>query len=214
MICYLPSCAFKAKHERTAAALGAWLPEKGVSVCGCCKECGGSFGPGDTVLFNCMSCMLTAAERSPQCTTKSVYEYLLQQPDFPWPDLNGEHIAVQDCFRARDRADVRTAVRGMLRAMNAAVVELPEGGETCTFDGVFLMKPLPERTIAAAPVACSRLAKFITPKSEEEQLAAMRAHAASIGDVRVAAYCNGCLAGLKKGGANAVHVLDLACARL
>ena len=214
MICYLPSCAFTAKHQETAARLGAWLEKKGVRVCGCCKECGGSFGAGDTVLFNCMSCMLTAEENSPLAAVKSVYGFLTEQPDFPWPDLGGERIAVQDCFRAREHAGVRAAVRGMLRRMNAAVVELPDRGETCTFDGVFLMNPLPARTVAAAPKACAKLQRFVTPLPEAEQLERMREHAAAIGPVRVAAYCNGCLAGLKKGGADAVHVLDLACARL
>ncbi len=214
MIWYLPSCAFTRRHPETSERFCTWLKDRGVGIAGCCKEHGGEFAPGDTVLYNCVSCVLSVEEQSPGAHPLSVYEYLLDKDDFPWPDLNGEEIVIQDCLRARSRTALQAAAREDLKRMNARPVELADRGASCTFDGVFLMKPLPERTIHAAPRAYGEIANFVTLRSEDEQERLMREHAALIAPRRAAAYCNSCFAGLLKGGANAVHLLDLICSRL
>ena len=214
MIYSLPSCKFTENHPQTSGRLSAWLSGRGVNVLGCCKASLGRFAAGDTVLFACLSCMLITEENSPSASVRSVWEYLLEQPDFPWPELNGERIAVQDCLRARDRPRLRAAVRECLRRSGAEVVELPARGETSCFDGTFLMNPIAPVTMNAAPKAFTGLSRFVEVLPPDEQTARMKAYAASLPDVRVAAYCNGCEAGLKRGGAKVVHLLELLCSRL
>ena len=214
MIYSLPSCKFTENHPRSNERLSAWLSGHGVSVLGCCKASLGRFAAGDTVLYACLSCMLITEERSPAANARPVWEYLLEQPDFPWPDLNGERIAVQDCLRARSRPRLRAAVRECLRRSDAEVIELPDRGETCGFDGTFLMNPIAPVTMNAAPKAFTALSRFVELLPPEEQIARMKVHAASLPDALVVAYCNGCEAGLKKGGANVVHLLELLCSRL
>ena len=214
MIYYLPSCKFTENHPEASARLCNWLAGRGVSVLGCCKASLGRFAAGDTVLYACLSCMLITEENSPAAKVRSVFEYLLEQPDFPWPDLNGEQIVVQDCLRARDRPVLRAAVRECLHRSGAAIIELPDRGETCRFDGAFLMNPIDPVAMNAAPKAFTELSRFAEIMPSDAQSARMKAHAAALPKTRVAAYCNGCEAGLKKGGANVVHLLELICSRL
>ena len=214
MIVYLPSCKFTAMHPETSSRFVRWLEGRDVHIHGCCKSGVSRFGAGDTVLCVCLSCLMTAEENAPDARSISVYEYLLEQPDFPWPDLHGEHITVQDCFRARSRPALREAARECLRRCRAEVAELPDRGETCEFDGVFLMNPIPTPTRNAAPKAFDELSRHVRLLAPEEQTRLMREHAAQISTKRVVAVCNGCESGLKRGGANATQLLDLIASRL
>ena len=215
MIYYLPSCNFKRMYPEVSEKLQAWFSAKeGFTVAGCCKPSQKLFKEGDTVLNNCCSCAIITEEQSPQVRSMSVYEYLLTDDAFPWPDLHGEHITVQDCFRARDHREEQEAIRNMLLKMNAVPAELEENYEKCSFDGVWLFAPkLPQEKFA--PKTFGEInKKYITPVPEEEWEARMKEHAAEIKTDRVAAYCNACITGLKMGGANAVHILELAAGRL
>lgn len=215
MIYYLPSCNFKRLFPETSVKLQTWFAAKeGFTVAGCCKPSQKLFKEGDTVLNNCCSCAIITEEQSPQVESLSVYEYLLTDEAFPWPDLNGEHITVQDCFRARHHRQEQEAVREMLRRMNAVPVELEENFEKCTFDGVWLFSPkLPQEKFA--PNTFGEINRhYITPVPEEEWEDRMKAHAALIQTERVAGYCNACITGLKMGGADAVHILQLAVQNL
>ena len=210
MIWYLPSCQFKAAFTDVSARIQTYLKEKGVSVTGCCKVSQDNFQPGDTVLNNCCSCMLITEEKSPEADVVSLYEYLLQDPDFSWPDLHGERITVQDCFRARDHRSEQEAIREMLRQMNAVPVELKENFENAAFDGVWLFAPkIPQEKFA--PEAFGEINRnHITPVPQDQWEQKMKEHAAQYETDRVACYCNACLKGVKLGGANGVHILELA----
>jgi len=210
MIWYLPSCKFKAAFPDVSTRIQAYLRTKDVEITGCCRVSQEKFQPGDTVLNNCCSCMLITEEKSPDTEGMSLYEFLLQDPDFPWPDLQGERITVQDCFRARDHRNEQEAIREMLKRMNAVPVELEDNYEKCTFDGVWLFSPkIPQEKFA--PKAFGDINRnHITPVPQDQWEEKMKEHAALYTTDRVACYCNACLAGVKMGGADGVHILELA----
>ena len=66
-----------------------------------------------------------------------------------------------------------------------------------------------------APVAFGEINRTgIIPVPEEEWEQRMQDHVSQYTTDRVVCYCNACLAGVKLGGANGVHILELAAARL
>lgn len=214
MIYYLPSCKFKAGFPDTSKKLQAFLSSEGVTITGCCKPSQKMFAEGDTVLNNCCTCALITEEKSPFVTSKSLYEYLLDDPAFPWPDYGGERITVQDCWRARDHRAEQEAIRECLRRMNIVPVELAENFEKAEFDGTWRFAPkiMQEKF---APVAFGEINRTgIIPVPEEEWEQRMRDHVSQYTTDLVVCYCNACLAGVKLGGANGVHILELAAARL
>ena len=91
---------------------------------------------GDTVLTNCSSCAIITDEMSPQADEMSIYEYLLADESFPWPDYHGEVVTVQDCYRAAHKPAVQKAVRECLNRMNMRPAELEENYERTRFDGI------------------------------------------------------------------------------
>lgn len=109
---YLPSCKYKELHALSSQKIRTYLRAKPDHVIAdCCKKSQSLFHDGDTVLTNCSSCAIITDEASPQANEMSIYEYLLADEAFPWPDYRGEEIIVQDCYRAAHKPAVQKAVR-------------------------------------------------------------------------------------------------------
>lgn len=210
MIHYLPSCKFKASHPETSSLLQTYLSNNGVNVSGCCRLSQNQFGKGDTVLTNCTSCAIITDEQSPEVNEISVYEYLLNDSDFNWPNLNGEEISVQDCYRCVDKPEVQKAIRECLIKMNAVPVEIEENFEKTQFDGTYKYNNVSKSNLDLAPQYYTRLQNdYIKVKTIEEQIQEMKKWVEQYKTERVVCYCNSCLKGLKLGNANAIHILDV-----
>lgn len=211
MIYYLPSCKYKAAHPQSSQKIQRYLsglPD--VRIAGCCRVSQSLFAPGDTVLTNCTSCAAITDEVSPQAKECSVYEYLLGIPDFPWPDYAGEAITVQDCYRSRHKPAMMRAVRECLRRMDLRPVELAENLENTRFDGVFQFAPVAKGNLELAPAFFTPIQQsYVEPLPPEEQKKRMQEWVRQYRTDRVVVYCNSCLAGVRLGGANGVHLLDL-----
>lgn len=212
MIHYLPSCKIKALHKEESVKLQHYLAEKGVNILGCCRipQSHVQMLPGDTVLTNCTSCAIITDEHSPEVNEISLYEYLLEDDTFPWPDFNGERITVQDCYRSTHKPEVQKAIRECLLRMNMVPVEIEENYEKARFDGTFVYEPVSESNLKLAPNYFTdfqnNMVKVI-PADQQKQ--AMEDWVKQYETERVVCYCNSCLKGLKLGGANAVHIVDL-----
>ena len=208
---YLPSCNFKAAHPDVSLKIQAYLRNKpDTEICGCCRVSQSKFHEGDTVLTNCVSCAIITDEVSPQANEMSLYEYLLQDPLFPWPDHHGEQITVQDCYRATHKPQVQRAVRECLRRMNMVPVEIEENYEKSRFDGPFRYTKIPSGNLKIAPVYFNKLNdEFIEILPPEEQEKIMKEWVSQYQTDRVVVYCNNCLKGVKLGGADGLHLLDL-----
>ena len=211
MYYYLPSCNFTKSWPEASARIKAYLAGKeDVTVCGCCRPMQGKLTGADTFLTICQSCSAICREASPAAHELSIWEYLLTDPDFPWPDYGGVSVTIQDCFRARNKPEVQDAVRECMRRMHLAVVEIAENREACMFDGVWLMRPAVPRNLKIAPEYFTDIARhYIHEETEEAQVAAMKEWCSQYQTEYIAGYCNSCVNGICLGGAKGVHLMEL-----
>lgn len=210
---YLPSCKYKAAHKDVSEKIQKYLREKkGVQVAGCCRVSQNLFEEGDIVLTNCSSCTIITNEVSPQANEMSIYEYLLKDEDFVWPDYHGERITVQDCYREIDKPATQRAVRECLKKMNMVPVELEENFEKTKFDGTFRYTPISASNLKLAPKFFNKLNdEYIEIIPADKQKEEMEKQVSQYTTDRVVVYCNSCLQGVLLGGANGIHLLDLIC---
>ena len=210
---YYPSCNFQRFFPETARRIRTYLEtQPDTAVAGCCHRTAELPGKGDIIVTVCMSCMHTLEEVRPEIPGISLPEFLLTRSDFTWPDLSGEKILVQDCFRARGHHALQDAVRECLQKMNAEVIELPENRDECTYDGSFLFHaPSAQNVLEAPKYYRDELPKHLTLLPPEEWNNRIREQTAVYPTgIRIAGYCNTCVRSLKETGKDAVHLMELA----
>lgn len=212
MIHYLPSCKIKALHPEASLKLQRYLSKKEINVLGCCRVISSheQMKTDDTVITNCTSCAIITDEHNPQVNEISLYEYLLNDESFPWPDFHGEKITVQDCYRGIHKPEMQQAIRECLIKMNIVPVEIEENYEKTRFDGVFVFENVSKSNLQLAPDYFGRFQnEMVNVIPAEQQKEEMKQWVSQYRTDRVVCYCNSCLKGLKLGGANAVHMVDL-----
>ncbi len=212
MFIYLPSCNFTQSCPDSSNKIKSYLSkQQDVCVAGCCRAAQKKFTSKDTVITICLTCSAITREVSPQVKEISFWEYVLTVPDFPWPDFHGEAITVQDCWRARRNPGLMHAVRQCLQRMNIHPVEIEENFEKTTFDGMWRFSEAPiRRNIGIAPKYFSEVRdhgiELLPPNEQEER---MKQWVEQYQTPRVVTYCNACLTGVKTGGADGVHLMEL-----
>lgn len=211
MYIYLPSCNFTAAYPEISKKIKNYLASKpDIKIAGCCRPTQKQLTPKDTVLSICLTCSEITNEVNPDSPQMSLWEYLIADPNFPWPDLQGEEMTIQDCWRARNKPAMLNAVRTCMVNMNLRPVEISENREKTQFDGVWRYNPVLQKNLEIAPNYFQQIAKsgvnLIPPA---EQKSRMKSWVSQYTTKRVATYCMACLKGAKLGGANAVHLLEL-----
>lgn len=198
-------CVPKYNLQRFKEQMPEDYREKWASIPDCAD-----FMPGDTVYSLCHNCSAILEESKPGVQIKSVWELILADPKFPYPDYHGQTVTIQDCWRARDREEEQDAVRKLLHKMNFNVRELPEYRKDTDFCGVSLYRPAPKRNLELAPhrFVENAAGKFI-PHTNEEQIALMQDYCRQFTKGKVVAYCHYCVEGLEMGGANVKHLSSL-----
>lgn len=186
-----------------------YMKEQGAKIAPCCKFDVGYLNDGDIVVQNCTQCDFILKERCPQIVVTSLYEFVLRDPKFCWGDLNGKRITVQDCFRTRDDAGLQEAVRRCLRNMNAEVIEAEENHEETGYCGIWLNNPAAPDCAAVAPKTFERLEEYRVLLSPEDQKSKMENWVTQYTTEKVAVYCNGCEKGLRLGGLDPYHMIEL-----
>lgn len=91
------------------------------------------FTTGDTVYSICHNCSAILEETKPEVNIKSVWELILEDRDFPFPDYRGQTVSIQDCWRPRNNDAEQAAARKLLEKMNFDVRELPQNHEDTDF---------------------------------------------------------------------------------
>ncbi len=207
---YFPSCNFTKASPQTSKALQKYLAEAhGIKSIGCCRPGHKKLEEGDRALTICLSCSAIVTENT-ACQDTSIFQFLSEDKDFPWPDYHGEEIALQDCWRARGKHELHQAVRSILEKMNMRVAELEESRDASQYCGVFRFNPMREDNIRLAPrYFADGMKGKLTLYTEKQQQALMEENAKRYHTSRVAVYCNSCLRGLLQGGARGVHVMEL-----
>ncbi len=168
------------------------------------------FPAGSTMVSLCHNCSAIFEERHPEIQRQSLWELILEDKNFRYPDYGGEKISVQDCWRQKENRAEQEAVRELLRRMNFQIVELEENFERTKFCGYSLYQPQPPRNPKLAPKRFLYGAQGLFQEhSQEEKLRLMREHCAKIPTEKVAAYCHYCVRGLNLGGKIGLHLARL-----
>ena len=94
--------------------------------------------------------------------------------------------------------------------MKFSVVELDENHEKTTFCGVNLLSPCTESN---AKLAHKRYVEdfphMFTPMTKDEQIRHFKTHCANIQTDKIACYCKFCADGIRMGGKQGFHLLQL-----
>ncbi|WP_209700459.1 hypothetical protein [Clostridium algifaecis] len=169
-----------------------------------------NFTSDNIMVYVCHNCAAIFQETTPEVKRISLWELILQDTKFPFPDYSHEKMTVQDCWRSYDNRSEQEAVRALLNKMNVDIIEQKENYEKTQFCGISLYKPSPKRNLNLAPKRFIEHAngKFIS-HTKEDQIQLMREHCKKIATDKVVAYCHYCVNGLKLGGKQAKHLASL-----
>ena len=168
------------------------------------------FPAGSTMVSICHNCSAIFEEQHPEILRESIWELILSDEKFSYPNHHGEAITIQDCWRSKENFAEQAAVREILRRMNFEVVELPENHSRTKFCGYSLYQPQPPRNPKLAPKRFLHGAKgLFQPHTDDEKFQLMREHCAAIRTEKVVAYCHYCVRGLKLGSKSTFHLAEL-----
>ena len=165
---------------------------------------------GDTVYSVCHNCLNIIEETMPGVNVKSLWELILSDETFAFPDYNQLQVTLQDCWRSRERSSEQDAVRSLLAKMNIRYIEAKDNRQNTDFCGNSLYKPQPPRNPKLAPkhYKIGAKDKFL-PHTVEEQEQIMKAYCQGYKTDIVVCYCHYCLEGVIMGGKNGKHMAEL-----
>lgn len=232
---YIVSCVFTTRYPALSAKIRQYIHERhpDIRIVRCCVPAyhlkqfedampeenrdgwrelpdTGNFVPGDTVYSLCHNCSAIIEESKPSIRIRSLWELILKDEQFPYPDYGHMAMTIQDCWRANERRSEQDAVRALLRSMNIDCVELPENYEKTDFCGNSLYRPAPMRNLKLAPQRFVQGAagKF-QPHTDDEQRQIMQDYCKRFQTETMVAYCHYCVEGLTLGGVKAKHIASL-----
>ena len=168
------------------------------------------FPAGSTLISICHNCSAIYEESRPEIQRESIWEFILGDKSFKYPNFGGEKVTIQDCWRSKENLAEQEAARELLRKMNFEIVELPENHEQTKFCGVSLYQPQVPRNPKLAPRRFLHGAQgLFREHTPEQKKLLMKEHCAQIQTEKIVAYCHYCVRGLKLGGAKAYHLAEL-----
>lgn len=208
---YFPSCKFTQYSAKTSKQVCTYMKDvHNAKIAGCCRVNHGQLTPDETVVYICNTCAAICEESSQAAGLISIWEIILKDPDFPYPDYQGLKLTLQDCWRAHDRKEQLDAIRGLLRKMNIEVTEQEANRERTLFCGTTtLAAPLPQNVLLAPKRFQENAGHLFHPHSEAEQLDRMKSHCQGIETEAVVSYCIPCTQGIQLGGKESHHLMDL-----
>lgn len=211
---YYPSCKFTAKYPQLSQLVKNYLRKTfDAEVAGCCRPSLNKVTDADTLIYVCNTCATFFKESTKPKKIVSVWEIILEDGAFPYPDYQKQVMTVQDCWRTHDDRAEQDAVREVLRRMNIETVELEENYEKTKFCGYSLSEPLPPRYNELAPKRFGSEANdLFIPHSQQEKEQLMRQHCQKITTDEAVCYCVACVNGINLGGKHGLHLAELAFA--
>ncbi len=210
-VIYFPSCKFTAQFPEASKKIKEYVQCKHhAQIAGYCKQNLNKITSDDIVICICHTCAAFFQESSSAGKVISIWEVLLGDDDFVYPDYAGKQLTVQDCWYAYDNKAQQDAVRKILEHMNLDVLEMADHHDKTRFCGCSLYTPLAEKYDKLAPrrLVADAQGLFIS-HSKEEQARLMEAHCNNISTDEVACYCFSCLNGINLGGKKGVHIAEL-----
>lgn len=157
---------------------------------------------GDTVYTVCHHCPKILSEQHEGLNLVSLWEWIDQDPAFPFPDYSGMKVTIQDCWRSRDRLEEQIAVRHLLERMNIETIETEENYANTEFCGNTRYRGQPVKTVKFASAGTGN-------QLQPEQVERMQEYCSRFTTDTVVCYCHYCLEGLQQGGIDARHIAQL-----
>lgn len=210
MLHYLPGCDVKKNHPEAINKLINYLQDKGAVIDKCCRNKESFLIEGDTIINNCTLCNIVLNEVYPNSECLSLYEYVLQDDNFPWVSHSGETITIQDCWRTRDNKNLHKAIRKCLIKMDYTIIELEDNYDKTKFCGVWLNNPPAKDCIEIAPNTFKDIIdNYLELLSTDQQKSKMEEWVKHYPTDYILVYCNGCERGIKLGGKQPIHIVEL-----
>ena len=210
MLHYLPGCDVRKNHPEAIKKLTIYMKNQGAQEEVCCRSKEKLLNKDDVMVNNCTLCDIILREMYPDNKIISTYEYVLNDPNFPWIDHHGQEITIQDCLRTKDNKAMLDAIRECLKKMNFKIIELDENYEKTNFDGVWIYNKPMQICLDLAPKAINKIMdNYYEELDEYQQTKRMEQHIQQYPSDLVLTYCNGCERGLKRGGISPVHLVEL-----
>lgn len=209
---FFPSCRVLAGYPETSKKIAEYVKRRyGMRISGCCRSNLQALTEEDTAVCICNTCSAFCNESAKAQEVISLWEMIANDEQFPFPDYQGEEIALQDCWRAYDKRPMQDAVRMLMRKMNIRVIELPENYTNTRFCGTTVLQKAAAYYAELAPKRFGQNvpADFFQQHLDEDNAESMRAHCVGIPTERVACYCVGCANGINLGGKKAIHMAEL-----
>lgn len=208
---FFPSCKVTRQFPVESTKLREYIEHhEQAFTTGCCKVNFKQLSKTDTAIVVCNNCGAIISESSSTSDISFVWEIIDSDLDFVYPDYHGEKVTIQDCWRAYDRNGVHRAVRSILRKMNLEIVELRENRRNCKFCGADLLNPCTdiEKKLAPKRYAINGADMYV-PRTITEQDKWLHDWCEQIETDKVVCYCLSCLDGIKRGGKQGIHLIEL-----
>ena len=142
---FVASCVFTEEYPELSRKVQKYISEKNLPVIRCCVanykveefenrmpenyrdewrsiEHYRKFPSGSTMVSICHNCSAIFEERHPEINLQSIWELILEDENFNYPNYHGEKITVQDCWRQKENLAEQKAVREILRRMNFKIL--------------------------------------------------------------------------------------------
>jgi len=208
---FFPSCKVTAAFPEPSKKLAAYLYQKlHITPIGCCRSHHQQLTSKDTALVICNNCAAIIDESAHAGKLLYVWEIIDQDPDFIFPNYQGETMTIRDCWLAAQRQEVQQVVRALLRKMHIHYLELADNFAKAPYCGANLLEPATESNKKLAPVMYLQRGKALfQPHSKEEQIRQLQKQCANITTEKVVCYCRPCTAGIIKGGKKGLHLIEL-----
>lgn len=145
---FAPGCALLLYKPRLAEKLHAHLSSRLAAVdlfSPCCHHTP-ALPTGARVVTVCPGCDRRYRQNYPEPRSLPLWEVLLRDDSFPFPDYGGERMTIIDACPTRDQARIHDAVRALAARMNIALVEPGRTREkgTCCGDSCYGALPAAE----------------------------------------------------------------------
>jgi Fe-S oxidoreductase len=186
---YNPGCALTLYKPEIAKKVLNFLNESYESMeihNVCCKHNPG-LPEGTQIINTCAGCDRRFSSLYEGINTISLWEVLVQNDRFPFPDYRGMKMTIHDACPIRSKPQVHKAIRILLQRMNIEIVEAERHGihSMCCGDDLYPSLPI----------------------KEVHEKMIKRAQSMPCNDVCV--YCVSCIKSMYIGGKKPRYILDL-----
>lgn len=197
---YFPSCNFQQIFPVLSKKIQSNLLQ--LKMVKCCREDAGYLKKEDRAVAVCTNCILILKERT-EAQVVSLYDVILHDEKFIFPDLIGQEFVIQHCAKSDDT--LKNNIESIMIKMGATI-ELSSEKKYC---GTQFMQPVGQRNLEAAYKTFSAMNQKIDALTKRQQKIKIEELIELYSGKIIVTYCNSCYCTLSKYGAKVIHVAEL-----